>query len=56
MSGLMQLTAVHLAFKLSASSWLHTLAECALTAGVIDDSIYDPNCTFADPTVKFSGM
>eukprot|EP00878_Enallax_costatus_P019874 GHUV01020984.1.p1 GENE.GHUV01020984.1~~GHUV01020984.1.p1 ORF type:complete len:202 (+),score=24.19 GHUV01020984.1:48-653(+) len=24
--------------------------------GVIDDSIYDSNCTFADPTVKFSGM
>lgn len=27
----------------------------AVLAGFIDDSIYEPNCTFVDATVKFSG-
>lgn len=24
--------------------------------GVLDDGLYDPECTFEDPTVKFSGV
>lgn len=32
---------------------LHTVT--VLVAGLIDDSIYEPNCSFVDPTVNFSG-
>lgn len=36
-------------------AWCHChVLHCP--AGLIDDSIYDSNCTFVDPTVKFSGM
>ncbi|KAF6257037.1 hypothetical protein COO60DRAFT_50429 [Scenedesmus sp. NREL 46B-D3] len=30
--------------------------QAYFVTGVIDDSIYDPGCTFVDPTVQFSGL
>ncbi|GIL87599.1 hypothetical protein Vretimale_14712 [Volvox reticuliferus] len=30
--------------------------QAYLVTGVLDDSIYDPDCFFADPTVAFSGV
>ena len=32
------------------------LSQCVLAAGNISDRIYDSQCFFADPTVKFSGL